>query len=295
MKIASLLLIVGVWLGLSYLAWTSDGIRDAAFFGYIVPILMAGLLLGKRGVVGFVTASAFSGVALAYAETNQLVTLNTLDTPAEFMQDMMALFVLTAVFLYWMIKSLQDALNKSRASAYELSLSNRQLTTLQVDLEQRVETRTSELEKRASQLEAVSSVARTIASVQDLDTLLPDITKLISQQFSFYHVGIFLLDEKQENAVLRAVNSEGGLQMLNRQHSLPVDHRSIVGYSISRGEARIALDVGADLFTHNPDCRDSFWNGVLRAGPLIFLDVQSTQTNAFSSDDIMFLQPWRIR
>src|SRR5512139_1876510 len=30
-KIASLLLITAVWSGLSYLTWTSDGIRDAAF------------------------------------------------------------------------------------------------------------------------------------------------------------------------------------------------------------------------------------------------------------------------
>jgi hypothetical protein len=90
--------------------------------------------------------------------------------------------------------------------------------------------------------------------MQDLDALLPAIAKLISQQFGFYHVGIFLLDEKQENAVLRASNSEGGMQMINRHHSLPIDHRSIVGYSISRGEARIALDVGADsVYSNNPD------------------------------------------
>lgn len=293
-KIASLILITAVWLGLSYLAWTSDGIRDAAFFGYFVPILTAGLLLGWQGAVGFTIASILSGWALAYAETNQLVTLNALDTPIQFVQDATAVFILTGAFLFWMIQSLQKALSKSRANAYELSLSNRQLTTLQVDLERRVEQRTSELERRASQLEAVSSVASAIASVQDLDTLLPAITKLISQKFGFYHVGIFLLDEKQENAVLRAANSEGGLQMLNRQHSLPLDRRSIVGYSISRGEARIALDVGVDsVYFDNPDLPETRSEIALPlrvTGTVIgSLDVQSTETNAFSEEDIHVL------
>jgi len=255
---------------------------------------MAGLLLGKRGVIGFVIVSALSGLTLAYAETNQLVTLNALDTPTEFVRDTTAVFILTGAFLYWMIKGLQGALTQSRSTAYELSLSNRQLTTLQVDLEQRVAARTSELEKRASQLEAVASVARAIASVQDLDTLLPVITKLIGQQFDFYHVGIFLLDEKQENAVLRASNSEGGLQMLARQHSLPLDHRSIVGYSISRGEARIASDVGADsVYFNNPDLpemRSEMALPLRVTGRIIgSLDVQSTQTNTFATEDITVL------
>jgi hypothetical protein len=198
---------------------------------------MAGLLLGGRGAIGFTVVSVIAGWFLAYAEINGVITVR-LTSSLNFARDMTGVYVIAGILTSLIITNLQKALNKARATAHELSLSNKELSNLRVDLEHRVETRTSELETRASQLEAVSSVARTIASVQDIDTLLPDITKLISQQFNFYHVGIFLLDEKQENAVLRAVNSEGGLQMLNRQHSLPVDHRSIVGYSISRGEAR---------------------------------------------------------
>ncbi len=293
-KTASLLLITFVWIGLTFLAWSADGIRDAAFFGYFVPILMAGLLLGGPGTIGFTIASALSGLALAYAETSQLITIDSLDKPINFVRDTTAFFALTAAFMYWMITSLQNTLTKSRATAGELSRSNKELSDLRIDLEGRVEARTSELKKRASQIEAVSSVARAIASVRDIDTLLPSITKLISQQFGFYHVGIFLLDDKQENAVLRASNSAGGLQMINRQHSLLLDYHSIVGYSISRGEPRIALDVGADsVYFNNPDLPETRSEMALplRIAEHIIgsLDVQSTQTNAFSEEDISVL------
>ena len=287
---ASSLLVVTLWSGLSYISWVADGIRDVAFFAYSVPILLAGLLLGWRGALGIIFVSMLSGWALAYAETAQLF-VPTLDEPINFARDMTGVFVLMAGLIYLMITSLQNTLTKSRSVAQELSFSNRELTELQANLEQQVEERTSELKRRATQLEAVSSVARTIASVQDIDTLLPAITKLVSQQFDFYHVGIFLLDSQRKNAVLRAANSQGGLRMLGRQHSLPLDSHSIVGYSTLRGEPRIALDVGADfVYFDNPDLpgtRSEMAIPLRVAGEVIgSLDVQSTETNAFSQEDI---------
>jgi GAF domain-containing protein len=287
---ASLLLVATLWGGLSYIAWVADGIRDVTFFAYSIPILLAGLLLGWRGAAGTIFVSLLSGWALAYAETVQ-VFVPTLDEPINFARDMTGVFVLMGVLIYLMITSLENSLAKSRSVAAELSSSNQELNELRASLQQQVEERTSELKERATQLEAVSSVARTIASVQDIDTLLPAITKLVSQQFGFYHVGIFLLDQPRKNVVLRAANSQGGLQMLSRQHSLPVDSRSIVGYSTLRGEPRIALDVGTDsVYFNNSDLPNTRSEMAipLRVGGDVMgsLDVQSTETNAFSQEDI---------
>ncbi|MEW6286447.1 MAG: GAF domain-containing protein [Chloroflexota bacterium] len=168
------------------------------------------------------------------------------------------------------------------------------LAELVNNLEAQVAERTQKSEKRAAQLQAVSSVARAIASLQETNLLLPEITRLISQQFGFYHVGIFLLDEAREFAVLQAANSEGGRRMLQRQHKLRLDMKSIVGYTASRGEPRIALDVGTDsVFFNNPDLPDTRSEMALplRVGGRVIgvLDVQSTQPNAFTEEDIAVL------
>jgi GAF domain-containing protein len=290
---ASFLLIATLWVGLTYIAWVADGIRDVTFFGYSIPILLAGLLLGWRGAAFITLLSIISGWGLAYAETTQLFS-PTLDQPLNFARDVTGVLVLMGVIIYLMITSLQNALNESRSASKELSTSNEELTELRVDLEKRVEERTVELKKRAAQLETVSRVARTIASVQEIDTLLPAITRLVSQQFGFYHVGIFLLDQQRRNAVLSAANSQGGRQMLGRQHSLPLDSHSIVGYVALRGEPRIALDVGTDsIYFNNPDLPDTRSEMAIPlrvAGEVIgALDVQSTETNAFSQEDINVL------
>ncbi len=174
----------------------------------------------------------------------------------------------------------------------------RQLHTLIDELEARVASRTSELslqnealQTRSQQLKTVSDVARSIASTNDLEELLNQVAMLVSHRFGFYHVGIFLVDEKKEYAYLRAANSEGGRQMLERQHKLKIGEVGIVGYTCGQGEARITTDVGQDAtYFNNPDLpyTRSEMALPLKAGNDIIgaLDVQSVEPNAFTKDDI---------
>jgi GAF domain-containing protein/HAMP domain-containing protein len=168
-------------------------------------------------------------------------------------------------------------------------------------LEQRVADRTSELETasqqiqhRAEQFEAIAQVSRVISSIQDQAELLPRIARMISQHFGFYHVGIFLLDENNQYAVLRATNSEGGRRMLARKHRLEVGQTGIVGYVTATGNPRIALDTGSDIvFFNNPDLpetRSEIALPLMASGKVVgALDVQSTEQNAFTQDDVNIL------
>src|SRR5687768_8423488 len=203
-------------------------------------------------------------------------------------------FILVGTGLYLSSISLRRALENAHASRESLRVSNRELEELRQALELRVMERTAELEKRATQLQTVSVVARTITALQDLKQLLPEITKLVSEQFGFYHTGIFLIDDAREYAVLHAANSEGGRRMLNRRHQLRLDATSMVGYATSRGEPRVAQDVGTDtVFFNNPDLPETRSEMALplQAGGRTIgaLDVQSRETNAFSQEDIYVL------
>jgi GAF domain-containing protein/HAMP domain-containing protein len=176
-----------------------------------------------------------------------------------------------------------------------------QMSGLVSGLEARVQERTAELEaaglrisRRANQFEALARVSRAIGSTRNLENLLPDITTVISEQFGFYHVGIFLLDENREYAVLNASNSHGGQRLLARGHRLRVGETGIVGYVTNTGHARVALDTGVDaVFFDNPDLPETHSEMALplRIGNQTIgaLDVQSTEPNAFSQEDISVL------
>lgn len=281
-KVAGYLHVTTIWLASTMIALMGGGINSTTFTSYFVVMLMAGLLLGWRPAVGF----TFLSILAAFRLANQETLGNAIEGTV--------LFIFGAIFLYLIISSLQNAVKRAQANSNELRASNKQLTELRDVLELRVKERTAALEKRATQLQTVSSVARTIAALKDLDSLLPEITKLVSEQFGFYHTGIFLIDNTNEYAILQAANSEGGRRMLNRRHQLRLDATSIVGYATSRGEPRIALDVGADaVFFNNPDLPETRSEMALplQAGGRTIgaLDVQSRETNAFSQEDINVL------
>lgn len=168
-------------------------------------------------------------------------------------------------------------------------------------LEKKVDERTANLavaiaesNKRAQQFEAITKVAHSISATQDLQELLPQISRVISEQFGFYHVGIFLNDFTDQFAVLSAANSDGGQRMLAHGHQLRIGEQGIVGFVTGTGQPRIALDVGDDAaFFNNPDLPDTRSEMALPlkiADKVIgALDVQSTEPNAFSSEDVEVL------
>jgi GAF domain-containing protein/HAMP domain-containing protein len=170
-----------------------------------------------------------------------------------------------------------------------------QLHGLISELENRVAERTKVLERRAVQLQAAADVGAAVSRLHDLDELLKQVARLISLRFNFYHVGVFLLDEMKEYAVLRATNSEGGLRMLERGHKLKVGQVGIVGYVTNTGQPRIALDVGQDaVFFDNPDLpqtRSEMALPLISGGKILgALDVQSAQGAAFTEEDVKTLK-----
>jgi GAF domain-containing protein/HAMP domain-containing protein len=162
------------------------------------------------------------------------------------------------------------------------------------DLYEELTVRNRELGRRARYLEATNAIARDTVSELDLQELLSRVVILISQQFGFYHAGLFLTDPANEWAVLQAASSQGGQRMLARGHRLKLGI-GIVGYVVQRGEPRVALDVGQDaVFFDNPDLPETRSEMALplRArGEIIgALDVQSTEPGAFSQEDVAVLQ-----
>jgi GAF domain-containing protein len=169
-------------------------------------------------------------------------------------------------------------------------------------LQEQVEERTTALQEanyalrqRAVQLEASAEVGRVITSIFDVDQLLRRTMELIRERFGFYHVGIFLLDEAGEWAVLREATGEAGAQMKAQGHRLAVGETSMVGWTALHRRSRIALDVGEDAVRFaNPllPYTHSEMTLPLMVGDRLLgvLNVQSAETAAFDKDDVKVLQ-----
>jgi GAF domain-containing protein len=297
---SGMVIILLSWLGVSIQAYTADGVKDVIVVAFVALGLLASIIVNWR-VGGAVILSGLLVIwTLAILESNHYLVPSA-QAPIAFARDLSLVFIAITILVYFSAKSMRDAIQRATTSEKNLIISNESLKELNQSLENRVADRTAELtvanernERRARQFEAIAKVARATTSVQDEDTLLSSLAHVISEQFGFYHVGIFLLDEEHQHAVLRASNSEGGRKMLARRHSLRVGHAGIVGHVAGSGTPRVALDVELDTaFKDNPDLPDTHSELALplKVGEHIIgvLDVQSTEVNAFQAEDTEIL------
>ena len=267
-------------------------------------IVAGGLLLGPSGAL--ITAILYGVkhiVILLLINFESIVVQNPSPSPTPIVDGVTTFisYLMVSVIFSLASNSIYSTLTRLQSSQGELTASNQKLQELTLNLEKRIEERTVELEKtsilsekRAKQFETITRISRTINSAQNLQELLPRISVEVSEQFNFYHVGIFLIDASNQYAALVAANSPGGKKMLARSHQLKVGEQGIVGYVTGTSNPRIALDVGVDgVYFNNPDLPETHSEMALPlriAGNVIgALDVQSTERNAFTDDDVEVL------
>ena len=297
---SGVIFVVLTWLGITLQAYTADGVKDVIIVGYVAVSLLASIIISWRSGSIVLLTSIGAIWALYLLELNGIIAPQ-LEETIGYARDLTIIFIAIATLVYFSTTSLREAIHRANLSEQALIASNKNLQDLNLTLEERVASRTMELEsanqrneRRAKQFEAIARVTRATATNQNLETLLPMLAQVISEQFGFYHTGIFLIDENREYAVLTAANSTGGKQMLQRGHKLIVGQTGIVGVVSATGAPRIALDVGIDAaFFDNPDLpntRSELALPLRTANEVIgVLDVQSIEENAFQQEDIEVL------
>jgi GAF domain-containing protein/HAMP domain-containing protein len=169
-----------------------------------------------------------------------------------------------------------------------------QLRELIGSLEQQVEERTAELVRRSGYLQATADVGRAAASILEPESLTRQVVELIRERFTLYYVGLFLVDERGEWAVLQAGTGEAGRTMLARNHRIRLGE-GMIGWCVAAGQPRVAEEAGEDavrLATEElPETRSEAALPLVSRGQVYgALTVQHTEPGAFGPDVLAVLQ-----
>ncbi len=156
-----------------------------------------------------------------------------------------------------------------------------QLRDLIATLEDRVRARTHALEIQAD-------VSRQISGFLNIDELLRFVVSQVQTQFGYYHVHIYLVDERTQELLIEAANSA------DHQHPLMVG-QGIVGAVVRNNQLFVSNNVdNTPNFVRDPllPNTQSELAVPLRKGNQVLgvLDIQSEQTDRFTSDDINLMQ-----
>jgi signal transduction histidine kinase/CheY-like chemotaxis protein len=149
--------------------------------------------------------------------------------------------------------------------------------------------------RRASLLSAAAEVSQNLTRILNIDELLPKTVEIICNAYGFYYVGVFLIDQAGEFAVLKAGRGEPGRIMIENNHKLAVGGNSMIGACTALNQARISLDVDTEkVWYPNPVLPDTRSEMALplAVGDRVFgaVTVQSVEPAAFTDEDIASLQ-----
>ena len=191
-----------------------------------LAILLATALLPVRGVLisGFISSALLFFLPYIVPGTDPRSSLLAFGV------------VLTLSILGVVVVTYRDAVERDRLGL--LRSANEELEKLKSGLEQRVEERTQALRTSAA-------VSQSLSQILDERELVKAVVDLVQRGFDYYHVHIYLYDEREE--LLRMVGGTGepGRILLNQAHSIPRG-KGLVGRAAETNNLVLVADTLSD-------------------------------------------------
>lgn len=288
-------LIVVMWIVCSTLILWFGGIHDEMVAGYYVVLLVAGSVLGARGLV-VVTAASGAVLTLAFVLERAGILDPSGLLPSSLQDWLVVLLILVAGGLFQ-----RYAVRRVARASQEIQESRQQVEVARAALEANQASLELESKRLYRKLGASIAVTREASSsAGDTDTLLTRLVRVIGSEFDVYHTAIFWIDPTDTWLVLQAASSEVGMRLLEQGHRVPKDS-GLLGEVVTTGEGRILanIDTGA-----SPWLSSDLWQTRSEmAVPLRLiqdsgeaeqiigvLDIQSSESGAFGPEDLIVLR-----
>ena len=287
-RAASLLTVLTLWLVLVVMGSLFGGVINTSFTTIVVVIMIAALLLGGRIGAIFAFLSFVAVTVVFFSEIIGILPPSlAANEPVNYWVTHTVNYGIAALLLYLAMDNLTNAVQRAQQLAVESEAQREQMQIL-------MQQRTRDSERNANYLQATTAVAReSAAAVGDPQALLTRVAHIIREQFDFYHVGLYLLDETGEWAELRAL-SGAGQALIERDFRLREGIEGLVGNVAHQGVYRLAADVDQDplylRLDELPDTRSELALPLRLPTRIVgVLDVQSAAAGAFTEQDVQTL------
>ena len=278
---------------LGFTAIMTDGIAGNGRIWFLGFIVLSSILINLNSAIlssllSLLTYLTIGGLmAGGIIKTPQTTSLPSAAIFADWVSTSVV-YLLVAVTITITMSAIVRELNTSLEKEHKL------LEELGKDREV-LDQRSRELARRLVQIRTAAEIGRSIGAVMESSTLLQQVVDVVCERFDLYYVGVFLLDEREEYAVLKAGTGEAGQKMISEGHKLMVGGTSMIGRTIAQRQPRIALDTGEEAVRFNNPHLPKTRSEValpLASGDLVFgaMSVQSSKPKAFDEDDVTVLQ-----
>ncbi len=243
-----------------FLVVVGDGILDEATLGFILVIVLAGLLIGRFFVAFFTLAGVLAVTIIGLGEI-----YGWFPNPAEFSVStsriivMDTIFVLIGAVTYVTIANLERVLKQVQEREIELEESNQTLINIQAGLEERITERVrnlniareeaeearAEIEQRVWQTTGLAQLGDVIRGEQEINELASKVIQHLCTYLDAQVGAIFLLDENDK------LQLTGTYAISIHQQSIFELGEGIVGQAAQGKETILLMDIPEDAIHSN--------------------------------------------
>ncbi|MCQ3937203.1 MAG: hypothetical protein DPW18_09170 [Chloroflexi bacterium] len=259
----------------------------------LAAIVLSSILLDRHLDMVFLGISIFSVIAIAVLQQTGFVqtaagvpAINSLNW-AGYIIDYSAAGAVLVAAVSQLKNTFLQIIQKMQADAEAVVREQKRL-------EEAARESREDLETRMEQVRVSSNAVRAIAGIQNIAELLDTITRLISEKFGYYHVGLFILDEQRRNVYMQVSSSAAGTSLIGRAFRLGLDKKDPVTLAVNTRQFVVMSDDNPQSFTRDPNFPLTRSRMVL---PLFIhneviglLDVHSEQPQAFHLHDAEVMQ-----
>ena len=272
------------------LAW-GPWIDGSLFFAAFVTL--SALLFDQRIDIIALVISIFTFVVVAVLQQLGIHELNA-NAPATTAIDWITYTIDFSIISIILIVAINQFKGEFIHVVQEIQSTLKMISTERMQLENRVHERTDELETRAIQLRSSATISKTIAEIQDISDLMETTTRLTSDQFGYYHVGLYLLDERKKTAFLQTSSSITGKQLIGQGFRIEPDRLNPFNLVVQFKRPYITSDIDDVNFVRDvnfPLTRSRMLLPLtVRNNVIGILDMHSDQSQSFTTQDAEVLQ-----
>lgn len=151
------------------------------------------------------------------------------------------------------------------------------------------------LQRHTIHFETASLVGQRVTALMELNTLLREVVRVIHDNFGYYHVHIFLVDENSREIVLRAASGTSAAKLTEQDLRLKIGDEGITGRVAHTGQTMVCRDVTREPRYWKSELLPETQSEIavpLRVGTRIIgvLDIQSNHLDSFEKEDVTVLQ-----
>ena len=208
------------------LSLINSGVSAGNLISFFISVLVVALLLEKNFWIIPFSVATLTITLVGFFSYFSIINIKTATQATTGITEWISIAVNLLYTTFLIAASTSQYFERLRNSIISTYQRDETLTNVNAVLSTKLLDFQNTLDRRRSRLVTTRQISREISQQTDIEKVLRDSVELIRSQLGYYHAAIYLNDNRNENALLKAATGDAGQMLMERNYR--IDRKSVV-------------------------------------------------------------------